>query len=126
MQSALRSFWRRRRLWWPRGVSLAVVVSLLTITTAPIWHHHDHDGGNERLADAGQHDRNGQDKHKPHDDDGCSLCAAVHAPTGDGFSSLPFFKPPPCGELVRWMGAERAAVLWVGTDRASRGPPLQA
>ncbi len=97
-QSRLRS---RPRLL--RGVSWLLLATLAAVFSATLWHSHD--------------------RSSPHQEDDCAVCAAVMTPTGDGLPELPLFEPPALGELVRWMGAQRFAVLWVGRDRASRGPP---
>jgi hypothetical protein len=82
---------------------LLFVASLLAVFSAPVWHRH-------------------ADGASTHDDD-CPVCLAIATPTGDGLPDLPVFEPPVLGDLVRWMGHERWAVLWAGRDRASRGPP---
>lgn len=105
MREATFTFWRDHgpRPGWARVVAFALVAALVAMFSAPVWHGH---------ADG-----------EPGHDDDCSICAAVATPTGDGLPDLPLFEPPAIGDLVRWMGSQRFAVLWVGRDRASRGPP---
>jgi hypothetical protein len=131
------SRWRTQPKWL-RAISCAVLAALATVLTAPLWHSHAHPCGDACRApgclchgqgeQGKEHGNGGGDPAKSHDDDedSCAICMTVSAPMGDGLPTLPVLDLPGPGSPELWLGAERWAVMWVGRDRASRGPPVGA
>ena len=74
----------------------------------------------------GHHHEHSKRQPAPHDEHDCPVCLAVSAPVGDGLPAALVLHALPASGFIRWMGSQRIAVLWVGRDRASRGPPRTA
>lgn len=127
-----------------RVVAWVVLASIAMVLTVPMWHGHAHGyahghvhgyahghvhavvGEEHAFEDggAGHSSEHGSDPAGPGDhEDSCPICMTVSAPMGDGLPTLPLFDVPGPGSPDLWLGAERAAVMWAGRDRASRGPP---
>jgi hypothetical protein len=143
MRGIERTSRRARPALWRLVAAWSVVVALLAVAAAPLWHDHAHDHAPPPAAAKGHVHADGtccthdhgttskgapppSDRHAPAPTDGddCAICLAVHAPMGDGLPSLPLLDLPVAAGMVRLFGAERPSVEWVGRDRASRGPPL--
>lgn len=102
--------------WLSRLSALSVIVALLTIMSAPLWH---------RDADAGCVDDCSSEP-VPAPAKPCAICHLVLQPTGSGLDTTVIAPALAAAGVLELVKDERSAATAVERSHPPRGPPAHA